>query len=95
MKPYDNGFTNTLWTQIIVMGPYDKGFTNTFWTETIVMGPYDKGGFKFITLVVIGTDCIFSCKSNYHTIMTTIKCLLYLFSSFYDFPFGVNLSFVF
>jgi hypothetical protein len=23
------------------------------------------------TLVVIGTDCIGSCKSNYHTIMTT------------------------
>jgi hypothetical protein len=23
-------------------------------------------------LVVIGTDCIGSCKSNYHTIMTTI-----------------------
>jgi hypothetical protein len=23
------------------------------------------------TLVVIGTDCIYSCKSNYHTITTT------------------------
>jgi hypothetical protein len=34
-------------------------------------------GFKFITLVVIGTDCICSCKSNYHTMMTTIRCLLY------------------
>jgi hypothetical protein len=28
-------------------------------------------GFKLTTLVVIGTDCICSCKSNYHTIMTT------------------------
>ena len=27
-------------------------------------------GFKLTTLVVIGTDCIGSCKSNYHTIMT-------------------------
>jgi hypothetical protein len=29
-------------------------------------------GFEFITLVVIGTDCIGSCKSNFHmiTIMT-------------------------
>ena len=27
-------------------------------------------GFKLTTLVVIGTDCIGSCKSNYHMIMT-------------------------
>ena len=27
-------------------------------------------GFILTTLVVIGTDCIGSCKSNYHTIMT-------------------------
>ena len=26
-------------------------------------------GFKLTTLVVIGTDCISSCKSNYHTIV--------------------------
>ena len=29
-------------------------------------------GLKLTTLVVIGTDCIGSCKSNYHTITTTI-----------------------
>ena len=29
-------------------------------------------GFEVTTLVVIGTDCIGSCKSNYHTIMTTM-----------------------
>ena len=28
-------------------------------------------GFKLTTLVVIGTDCTGSCKSNYHLIMTT------------------------
>ena len=28
-------------------------------------------GFKLTTLVVIGTDYIGSCNSNYHTIMTT------------------------
>ena len=28
-------------------------------------------GFEFITLVVIGTDYIGSCKSSYHTIMTS------------------------
>jgi hypothetical protein len=27
-------------------------------------------GFELTTLVVIGTDCIGNCKSNYHTIMT-------------------------
>jgi hypothetical protein len=27
--------------------------------------------FELTTLVVIGTDCIGSCKSNYHTITTT------------------------
>jgi hypothetical protein len=29
-------------------------------------------GFKLTTLMVIGTDCIGSCKSNYHTIMATV-----------------------
>ena len=28
-------------------------------------------GFELTTLVVIGTDCTGSCKSNYNTIMTT------------------------
>ena len=28
-------------------------------------------GLELTTLVVIGTDCIVSCKSNYHRIMTT------------------------
>jgi hypothetical protein len=29
-------------------------------------------GFKLTTLVVIGTDYVGSCKSNYHTITTTL-----------------------
>jgi hypothetical protein len=33
-------------------------------------------GFKLTTLVVIGTDCIGSCKSNYHTITTTTASLI-------------------
>jgi hypothetical protein len=33
-------------------------------------------GFKLTTLVVIGTNCIGSCKSNYHKIMTTTASLL-------------------
>ena len=37
-------------------------------------------GFELTTLVVIGTDCIGSYKSNYHTIMTTTApiSLLYI-----------------
>ena len=30
-------------------------------------------GFELTTLVVIGTNCLDSCKSNYHTITTTIS----------------------
>jgi hypothetical protein len=29
-------------------------------------------GFELTTLVVIGTDCTGGCKSNYHTITTTM-----------------------
>jgi hypothetical protein len=29
-------------------------------------------GFELTTVVAIGTDCLGSCKSNYHTIMTTM-----------------------
>ena len=32
-------------------------------------------GLKLTTLVGIGTDCIGSCKSNYHTIKTTMAPL--------------------
>ena len=28
-------------------------------------------GFELVTLLVLDTDCIGSCKSNYHTVMTT------------------------
>jgi hypothetical protein len=39
--------------------------------------------FELTTSVVIGTDCICSCKSNYHMITATtapiIKCVSYLF----------------
>jgi hypothetical protein len=33
-------------------------------------------GFELTTLVVIGTDCISSCKSNYHKITTTTASLV-------------------
>jgi hypothetical protein len=34
--------------------------------------PSSWAGFELQILVVIGTDCIGSCKSNYHTIKTTL-----------------------
>jgi hypothetical protein len=37
--------------------------------------------FEFTTLVVIGTDCTGSCKSNYHTITTTTVSSMSRFSS--------------
>jgi hypothetical protein len=38
--------------------------------------PADKSGFELTTLVVIGIDCIFSCKSNYHMITATTASIL-------------------
>ena len=38
-----------------------------------------SAGFKLTTLVVLGTDCIGSCKSNYHTITTTHLLVVYIF----------------
>ena len=34
-------------------------------------------GFKLTILVVIGTDCMGSCKSNYHTITTMTDPMIY------------------
>jgi hypothetical protein len=42
----------------------DKLYHKMFYTS-----PWSR--FELTTSVVIGTDCIGSCKSNYHTIMTT------------------------
>jgi hypothetical protein len=45
--------------------------TNTLYHIMLYWGYLAWAGFKLTTLVVIGTDCIGSCKSNYHTIMAT------------------------
>ena len=42
-----------------------------FNTESCVEYPTPWAGFELTPLVVVGTDCTGSCKSNYHTIMTT------------------------
>jgi hypothetical protein len=43
------------------------------WSHNVVSSTprHEPAGFELTTLVVIGTNCIGSCKSNYHTIMTT------------------------
>jgi hypothetical protein len=38
-----------------------------------------RGGFELTMLVKIDTDCIGSCKSNYHTIMTTTAPFMHRF----------------
>jgi len=45
-------------------------------------------GFELTTLVVIGTDCIGSCKSNYHTITTTTVSTIIRFSFTYHVVFA-------
>jgi hypothetical protein len=43
-----------------------------------------RAGFELTMLVVIGTDCIGSCKSNYHTITnTTAPPIFYVQTSIY------------
>ena len=44
-----------------------KSLTN-FITSCCIEYTSPRAGLKLTTLVVIGTDCIGSCKSNYHII---------------------------
>jgi hypothetical protein len=47
-----------------------------FITECYIEYTLPWTGFEMTTLVVIGTDCIGSCKSNYHTITTMMAPIL-------------------
>jgi len=40
-------------------------------SHNVVSGIPHLSGIRAQALVVIGTECMGSCKSNYHTIMTT------------------------
>jgi hypothetical protein len=72
-------FFQLILMQLFLWFDFDKGFQ---WISYISYGSWvkldcSKTGewgrwteFKLTTLVVIGTDCTCSCKSNYHTIMT-------------------------
>ena len=41
-------------------------------------------GFELTTFVIIGTDCIGSCKSNYHTITTMTAPVRRVVAALYD-----------
>jgi len=43
----------------------------TLWHKAVAI-THSHMGFELTTLVVIGTDCISGCKSNYHTITITM-----------------------
>ena len=45
-------------------------------SHNVVSSTLPWAGFELSTLVVIGNDCIGSCKSNYHTITTTTTTAL-------------------
>ena len=44
-------------------------------SHNVVLSTPRLSGIRLTTLVVIGTDCIGSCRSNYHTIMNTTAAL--------------------
>ena len=49
-----------------------------FITQCCIEYTSPSAGFELTTLVVIGTDCIGSCKSNYHAITTTTSLVMSL-----------------
>ena len=53
----------------------------TSWLSVLLVYPeyttdLPQMGFELTTLVVIGTDCISSCKSNYHSFTTPYRRLI-------------------
>jgi hypothetical protein len=51
-------------------------------SHNVVSNTPRKTGFENTTLVMMGTDCIGSCKSNYHAITTTTFPVYYKRSKF-------------
>jgi hypothetical protein len=73
-----NNFSVISWRSVLLMeetggpgenhSPCHKSLTNYH----IMLYTSPWAGFELKTSVVIGTDCICSCKSNYHTITATM-----------------------
>jgi hypothetical protein len=55
----------TLWVR------WAKNYRRTLWHNVISSTPAPWAEFKLPKLVVMGSDCTGSCKSNYHMITTT------------------------
>ena len=85
LTPFDNSdlilaFIRNVWLKTIIMvllveetgvlGENHRPATN-FYHIMLYWVHLAWSRFELTTLVVIGTDCIGSCKSNYHMIMTT------------------------
>ena len=51
--------------------------TDNFYHIMLYTSPW--GGVEPTTSLMIGTDCIGSCKSNYHSIITTTATFLFKF----------------
>ena len=65
------------WTSVLLMKETENHRSATSQWQTLshnaasIKYTSSWAGFKLTTLVMIGTDCIGSCKSNYHTITAT------------------------
>ena len=63
-------FNNILWRSVLLVeetgGPWENHQSLTNYHIMLYTSPWSK--FELTTSEVIGTDCIGSCKSNYHTI---------------------------
>ena len=63
-----------------------------------VVSSIPRHQFELTTLVVIGTDCTGSCKSNYHTciepaIVIVIKCIYIIFVQIVVFKYSIRIYF--
>jgi hypothetical protein len=64
----------------------EKAFYSQLFATLLYTQLWLNDWFELITVVVIGTDCKGSCKSNYHTIMTTMALLYHsgAYTDLYD-----------
>jgi hypothetical protein len=72
-----NNISVILWRSILLMeknrvpGENHRPVTDKLYHKCCIEYTLQWTRFELTTLVVIGTDCTGSCKSNYHTITTT------------------------
>ena len=68
-----NNISAMSWRSVLLVeetgGPEEDQVTDKLYHKVLCTSPWSR--FELTTLVMIGTDCIGSCKSNYHTITAT------------------------